>query len=418
MTGVTGTPSRPPIEARLAAAGLPALPRNAWLELDLDALRGNLAVIRELAGPGVPVRPVVKADAYGHGAVPIALALEAAGVNGLCVAAFDEALELREGGVTTPILVLYPVPPTWVGAAARLRIAVAAGDRRGVAAMVRAAAVLDPAAPLAVELEVETGLGRGGFSQPDLVEVARLVSAAPGIALAGMWTHLQAVEDAGITAGQIDRFEAAVRAVADAGVALPPRHAAASAGLLTADVRAYDGIRPGLAVYGIVPDELSGTAIPGELAARLRPVMSLIARPVRVAELPTGWGVSYGPTFRTARPSRIATLPLGYGDGWSRRLSNRASAIVRGQRVPLVGNVAMDAVMADVTDVPGPPVDTDDEFVLLGADRDERITAEALAQERTTNTWEVVTGMARRLPRVYHAAARPVGLRTLTERRG
>ena len=128
--------------------------------------------------------------------------------------------------------------------------------------------------------------------------------------------------------------------------------------------------------------------------------------------------MSYGPTFRTARPSRIATLPLGYGDGWSRRLSNRASAIVRGQLVPLVGNVAMDAVMADVTDVPGPPVDTGDEFVLLGSDGDERISAEALAQERTTNTWEVVTGMARRLPRVYHAAASPVGLRTLTERRG
>ena len=151
-------------------------------------------------------------------------------------------------------------------------------------------------------------------------------------------------------------------------------------------------------------------------AARLRPVMSLIARPVRVADLPAGWGISYGPTFRTARPSRIATLPLGYGDGWSRRLSNRASAIVRGVRVPLVGNVAMDAVMADVTDVPGPPVDGDDEFVLLGSSGDDRISAEELAQERTTNTWEVVTGMARRLPRVYHAAARPVGLRTLSER--
>ena len=144
--------------------------------------------------------------------------------------------------------------------------------------------------------------------------------------------------------------------------------------------------------------------------------MSLLARPVRVAELPAGWGISYGPTFRTARPSRIATLPLGYGDGWSRQLSNRAAAIVRGRRVPLVGNVAMDAVMADVTDVPGPPVTVADEFVLLGSDGDERITVAELAQVRTTNSWEVVSGMARRLPRVYHAAAGPVGLRTLTER--
>jgi alanine racemase len=145
--------------------------------------------------------------------------------------------------------------------------------------------------------------------------------------------------------------------------------------------------------------------------------MALYARPVRVQELAEGWGVSYGPTFRTSRPSRIATLPLGYGDGWSRHLSNRAASIVRGVRVPLVGNVAMDAVMADVTDVPGPPVTVGDEFVLLGASGDERITVVELAQLRTTNSWEVVSGMARRLPRVYHAAAGPVGLRVLTERR-
>ncbi len=146
--------------------------------------------------------------------------------------------------------------------------------------------------------------------------------------------------------------------------------------------------------------------------------MALLARPVRVADLPADHGISYGPSFRTTRPSRIATLPVGYADGWSRSLSNRASAIVRGRRVPLVGTVAMDAVMADVTDVPGRPVDTTDEFVLLGAAGGERITAAELAQQRTTISWEVVSAMSRRLPRVYHAAAGPVGLRTLTEPRG
>ena len=413
---MTREPALPAIELRLAEAGLPALPRWAWLELDLDALRGNLAVIRELAGPGVPIRPVVKADAYGHGAVPIARALEEAGVDGFCVAAVDEALELRDGGVEAPILVLYPVPGAWVGDAARLGIAVAVGDDRGVTSLVGAGTALDETRPLAVELEVETGLGRGGFGEAELVAAARSLAGVPGIAITGLWTHFQAVEDAAITATQTERFEAAVRALAEARVDLPARHAAASAGLLTGDVLAYDGVRPGLAIYGLVPDELNEPAAQSGPAASLRPVMSLIARPVRVADLPAGWGISYGPTFRTTRPSRIATLPLGYGDGWSRRLSNRASAIVRGVRVPLVGNVAMDAVMADVTDVTGPPVDGDDEFVLLGSSGADRISAEALAQERTTNTWEVVTGMARRLPRVYHAAARPVGLRTLSER--
>jgi alanine racemase len=203
---------------------------------------------------------------------------------------------------------------------------------------------------------------------------------------------------------------------------VPPRHVAASGGLLTG-VAGFDGVRPGLSIYGIVPDELAGRTLAGRTLAgsdrpALRPVMSLHARPIRVAELPPGHGVSYGPSFRTERPSRIATLALGYGDGYSRANANRAEALVRGRRVPQVGNVSMDAAMFDVTDVPGPAVGTDDEFVLLGSQGDESITAEDLAQLRTTNTWEVVVQMAGRLPRVYHAAAGAIGLRTLTDRRG
>jgi alanine racemase len=179
---------------------------------------------------------------------------------------------------------------------------------------------------------------------------------------------------------------------------------------------ALDGVRPGLAVYGVVPDELDGTGLPMTATAPFRPVMSLIARPVRVTDLPAGHGISYGPTFTTARPSRIATLPLGYGDGYARSFSNRAVALVRGVRAPLVGNVAMDAIMIDVTDVPGQPVTPDDEFVLLGSQGDQRISVEDLARLRTTNTWETMTQMAARLPRVYHAATAPVGLRTLIAR--
>jgi alanine racemase len=415
---VTGSAPRPPIEARLAAAGLPPLPRTAWLEIDLDALVANLRLVGGLAGRGVPLRPVVKADAYGHGAIPVARALEAAGADGFCVAAVDEAFELRAGGIARPILVLYPVPATWAAEAAHHRVGISASDPVLLGEMLAAAAAtLAPGLALDLELEIETGLGRGGFAGGEVVEAARRIALAPGVRLAGLWTHLQAVEDAELTALQVARFEAAVDAIVRAGIALPPRHVAASAALFIEGAAVYDGVRPGLAVYGLPPDELSATSIPRTALDGLRPVMSLIARPVRVAELPAGWGISYGPTFRTSRPSRIATLPLGYGDGWSRQLSNRAAAIVRGQRVPLVGNVAMDAVMADVTDVPGPPISMADEFVLLGSAGGLRISAAMLAQERTTNSWEVVTAMARRLPRVYHAAAGPVGLRTLTERR-
>jgi alanine racemase len=361
---------------------------------------------------------VVKADAYGHGAVPVARALEAAGADGFCVATMDEALELRAGGVERPILVLYPVPVAWVAEAARSRIAVTASDPVLLDELVAAAVTLPVTSPLDVELEVETGLGRGGFADAAVVDAVRRIAAAPGCRLSGLWTHLQAIGDPVGTGVQVDRFESAVAAIVDAGIELPPRHVAASAALLVDGVAAYDGVRPGLAVYGLEPDELREAGISIAISDSLRPVMSLRARPVRVAELPAGWGISYGPTFRTARRSRIATLPLGYGDGWSRRLSNRAAAIVRGRKVPLVGNVAMDAVMADVTDVPGSPITVADEFVLLGTDGDERITVAELAQECTTNSWAVVSGMARRLPRVYHASAGPVGLRTLRERSG
>ena len=414
---MTEPPRRRPIERRLSDAGLPPLPRTAWLEIDLEALAGNLAVLRELAGPGVPVRPVVKADAYGHGAVPVAIALEGGGADGFCVAAIDEALELRGAGVRGPIIVLYPVPGAWVAEAARLGIMVAGGDRGALAETVRAAASLRPGRALGIHLEVETGLGRGGLAGADLVAAATLISSSPGVVLAGLWTHFQAVEDAAGTAVQLARFDAAAASITAAGVDLPARHVAASAALMTDGIVAYDGVRPGLAIYGLVPDELDADAVAG-VAPRFRPVLSLVARPVRVADVPAGAGISYGPTFRTTRPSRIATLPLGYGDGWSRVLSNRASALVRGWRVPLVGNVAMDAVMADVTGVPGPAVDLADEFVLIGRSDDASITVDDLARLRTTNSWEVVTDMSRRLPRVYHAAAGPVGLRTLTQRKG
>ena len=384
------------------------MPRTAWLEIDLEALVGNLAVIRELAGPGTAVHPVVKADAYGHGAVPVARALAAAGADGFCVAAFDEAIQLRDGGIDLPVLVLFPIPAGLIGEAARRRIAVTVGDG-GLLAVVRGAAT-QPA--LDVHLEVETGLGRGGFEAAGLATAAAQVAAAPGLRLAGLWTHIQAAEDRGLTALQLRRFEAAADAVRAAGVRLPARHAAASGGLLLGNVASLDAVRPGLTMYGLLPDELADQALP-PVAARLRPVLSLLARPVRVADLQAGWGIGYGPTFRTARPSRIATLPLGYGDGWPRSLSNRAAALVRGQSVPLVGNVAMDAVMADVTDVPGPPVSVDDEFVLIGAQGDATISVAELAAVRATNSWEVVAAMAARLPRVYHAPSGLRGIRTL-----
>ena len=270
--------------------------------------------------------------------------------------------------------------------------------------------------PLEVQLEVETGLGRGGVLGSEVVAVRRQVEAAPGVRLSGIWSHLAAPDDARRSASQVEAFGRSLGDDAPAG----HRHLASTGGLVAASAPPYDRVRPGLGLYGLVPDELSAAGLTGTLGGALRPILSLKTRPVRVVELPAGQGISYGPTFETARPSRIATLPLGYGDGWSRALSNRAAALVRGVRVPLVGNVAMDAVMADVTDVAGPPVSVDDEFVLIGEQAAPDGTVDSIAvadvaRARTTNSWEVVTQMAARLPRVYHSAAVPVGVATLTE---
>ena len=361
--------------------------------------------------------PVVKADAYGHGAVPVARALVAAGADGLCVATADEALELRAAGVRGPILVLYPVPTAMARELARRRVAVTVGDVGLLAELPGALAQRPAGAPrLGVHLEIETGLGRGGFRDVDLGSAARLVATSPGLRLDGLWTHLQAPEDAERTARQVERFEAATAGLRHARRPLPMRHVAPSGALLLGNVAALDGVRPGLSTYGLVPNALLARDIPA--ARRLRPVMSLHARPIRVVDLPAGWGISYGPSFVTQRTSRIATHPLGYGDGWPRAQSNQAEALGRGRREPLVGTVAMDAVMADVTDVPGEPVGVADEFVLLGSQGDASITAAELAQRRSTISYEVVTAMAARLPRVYHAPSGTQGIRTLVSRPG
>jgi len=358
------------------------------------------------------MHPVVKGDAYGHGAVPVARALDEAGADGFCVATIDEAIALREAGIQRPILVAYPIPTALAAEARRRAIAITVGDRELLDELLVEAGADTASPPLVVQIEIETGLGRGGFRADDALEAARRIHDAGALRLAGAWTHLQAPENESRSRGQVDEFERVTKELEARVGPLGSRHVSASGSLVLGEAASLDGVRPGLATYGLLPDELLGAALSSEAAA-LRPVLSLHARPVHVAELPASWGISYGPTFTTSRPSRIATLPIGYGDGWSRALSNRAQALVRGRRVPLVGNVAMDAVMADVTDVPGEPVTVHDEFVLIGEQGAERIRTSDVASARGTNSWEVVTSLAARLPRVYHAASVPRETRTL-----
>lgn len=370
--------------------------------------------MRTLAPPRARLAAVVKSDGYGHGLEVAARTFVAAGAEMLCVATLDEGVRLRAAGVGAPVLVLFEVPPDAIPVASANELELVASDPAGLertlAAMAAARAGKERA-PLRVHLEIETGLGRAGFPPSDAGSAARRIAATPGVRLAGLWTHFASSHDGPTTAEQLRRFRDAEAALAAAGVAVPLRHVAATGGLFRAELGDGELVRPGLALYGELPDGFPIVAQATAVARELRPAMTLKARPLRVERLAEGEAVGYGGLWRAPRPATVATLPVGYGDGWSRAYGGRASALVRGRRVALVGSVAMDAVIADVTDLPD--VTTADEFVLLGAQGDERITATELARLRTTISWEVLASMAYRIARVYHAAAGLTGTRTL-----
>ncbi len=416
MSGAPGTLSiRHPLVATAPGRPLPPLPRTAWVEIDLDALAHNVRLLEGILPDGARLDAVVKADAYGHGSVPISRALVRLGVRSLSVATYDEGLELRQAGLALPVFVIYPIPPELAGPALRHDLAITVGDfsllERTLAALALVPEADGATSRLAIHAEVETGLGRGGFESSDVVAAVAAIDAAPRARLAGLWSHLQSGGDLALSAAQAERFDAAAALLEGAGRTLPPRHIAASGGLLAASVPSFDVVRAGISLYGVVPDGLVPSDENLAAAAALRPVLSLRAKPVRVAVLPAGTGVSYGPSFVTSRASNIATLPLGYADGYPRSLSNRAQALVRGMRVPIVGTVAMDAVMVDVTDVPGPVVTVDDEFTLIGDQADQTIGVAEVAQWGNTISHEILTAMSGRLTRVYYAGAEAVELR-------
>jgi alanine racemase len=356
---------------------------------------------------------VLKADAYGHGLEACARALEAAGSEILCVATLDEALLARRAGVRVPLLVLFPIPARAVRDAVRAGLELVVTDVDGSRELLAAwAAAREGSGPrLRVHLEIETGLQRGGVPVADAADTARRLAATGGVELAGVWSHLASPGDLAFSTDQGRRLQGAVAAIEAAGQPRPPAHLSATGGLFAGSAAGLDMVRPGLALYGELPDGLPIDGRARAAADALRPVMRLAARPLRIADVAPGAPVGYGGRWTAERPSRIATIPIGYGDGYARTSQPGAEALVRGHRVSVVGSIAMDALAVDVTDVPG--ISREDEVVLLGAQAGERITATELARRRTTIAWEVLSGMAYRVPRVYHRDARPISERTV-----
>ena len=406
--------NRPPIEERLAAAGLPTLARQSWVEVDLDTLEDNARALRRLTGPETTLGVVVKADGYGHGIEMAARAAVAGGAGMLVVATLDEALVLRQAGFATRVLVLYAVPLDRLAEAAGHGIELSTPDAAATRPLLEAwAARRRPDLTLRVHLEIDTGMTRGGALPGDAATVARLLASADGVELSGVWTHLASSGDAETSLGQARAFEAARRSIEAAGIRIPERHLAASGGLLGGVVPTFDLVRIGIAFYG-EPPEGEGPAGAAALdAAGLRPALSLRARPVRLEWIEPGTPAGYGGEWRAERRSRIATLALGYADGWARASWPGVPALVRGHRVPLAGRVSMDGVMYDVTDVEG--ITAADEFVLLGSQAGAGIPASEVGAARRTNNYEVLALLGSRLARVYTRGDRIVALRSLSQ---
>jgi alanine racemase len=370
-------------------------PHRAWIEIDHRALLENLAAVRQLAGANKQVIAVVKANAYGHGDVAAARTLLAAGVERLAVATVPEALRLRAAQIAAPILVLWGVGEPEAGPAVAADLELTVFDHRSLRLLEAAAEAVGRRA--SVHLKIDTGLGRQGTDPGAAVEVALGIAHSGSLRLIGTYSHLAAPgEDDAFSEVQLLRMAQVLDGMRSAGVEPGLIHVSASGGILAGIGDFADAVRPGLALYGLVPDWAA------DRETGLRPVLALAALPLRLFDLPAGAGVGYGLRFRPANATRIATLGIGYGDGWPRIHANNGWALVRGQRAPVVGAVSMDGLTVDIGQIDG--VTYDDVFVLIGEQGTARITADEVAAERRTINYEVTTALRERLPRIHLGA--------------
>lgn len=369
--------------------------RPTRAEISLAALRSNLEEVRRVA-PAAQLLAVVKANAYGHGAVPVAQELERAGVNLFGVALVEEGLELREAGVRGEVLVLGGTyDSAWPELIAHNLIPTVFREEH-LARMGEAAKGAGKRAK--VHVKVDTGMGRIGVAPRDVPAFLEVLGRHPMIEVDGLLSHFANADlaDAELTREQIRRFKTALAQFRAAGHQPRFRHLSNSAGAMDlAEVR--DGvelnlIRPGLMLYGMAPAKWLGERV------RLTPVMTWKTAISHLKSVEPGTPISYGSTWVAKRPSLIATLPVGYADGYSRMHSNKGVVLVRGARAPIAGRVCMDMCMVDVTDVPG--VAVGDEVVLMGAQGDQRITTEELAANAQTIVYEVVCAVGARVPRI------------------
>jgi len=374
--------------------------RPTWAEISLSALRQNFRAVQTHVGPKVIACAVIKADAYGHGATPCALALDAEGAKWFGVTTTDEGVPLRNGGLRGRILLMTGF---WKGEeeeVIRRKLTATVWEAWHVELLNRAAQSLG-APPQLVHLKIDSGMGRLGVTLENLSAICDVIKRSPKVKLEGISTHFASAEvlDAAENARQIATFETAVRVVKEHGLTPTLRHMDNTGAIFAQPHTWNEMVRPGIALYGyVLPQVKSGKPCNGN-PLTLSPVLSWKSRIISLKQMPAGRSLGYGGTFVTKAPSRIAVLPVGYADGYNRALSNRGRVIVRGSYAPIVGTVSMDLTLIDVTGVPG--ADEGDEVLLIGSSGEVRVDAPELARHCGTVPYEILCGISKRVPRLH-----------------
>jgi len=365
---------------------------NTYVSIDLDRISANFRAIREKAG--VPVMAIIKADAYGHGAIQIARHLQGeCGFFG--VSSMLEAMELRQAGVDTPILVLGHTRTAAFAEAVRENIRPTIYRYEDALALSEEGVRQNKTVPF--HFAVDTGMGRLGFQATEAdADICAKISQLPNLETEGLFSHFATADCADLSRAReqaqlFDKFDAMLRS---RGVEVKIRHLDNSAGLMNFDNH-YEMVRSGIVTYGMYPSE----EVAPELL-ELEPALSWHSRVTHVKRLEPGRPISYGGTFVTEKPTMVATVPVGYADGYRRSLSNRFYVLIRGKKAPILGRVCMDQMMVDVTDIPD--VQINDRVVLVGRDGDQQITMEEIAAVADSFNYEFVCGISRRVPRFYY----------------
>jgi alanine racemase len=363
------------------------------MEVSLHNFMHNFRAIREKTG-AARVISVVKANAYGMGAVPVAWALKASGADFFAVATPDEAIELREAGIGDPVLVMGASPLCAAGIYVKLGISAAIADMNLAEALSREAARQNRAAR--VHLKIDSGMGRIGFLEEDTMLAAEKIHSLPGLDFEGVFTHFSKAdeEDLSHTKTQFEIFKASVKKIRDAGIAVRMAHCCNSAAILAGLSDMYmDAVRPGHILSGLIPSKECRSGV------EIRPCFEVKTAIGVIRELPPGTGISYGHSYRTTETERVAVLSIGYADGFDRGLSNIGEVLIGGKRCPIRGRICMDQCVADISRVKDAAVG--DEAVLIGRQGGEAITIEEFAEKLSSITGTVPVSFTARVPRVY-----------------